>query len=146
MDNRTTALMKILNQQKALYESLEEKAGKLVESINGSASMDDLLRIMDEREAIIIKLDNGSREMADTVSKTGNENLLENEKVTGLKAELESLIKGVMQTDETAVRLLREAFTETQSGLAAMSSGHKTVSTYGKKGKPAFGKYFDRKF
>ncbi|MDP2815144.1 MAG: flagellar export chaperone FlgN [Rectinemataceae bacterium] len=146
MDKRTTALTRILNEQKALYESLAEKAGKLVEGINGGVSMDDLLRIMDEREAIIIQLDSGSREMRDTLSNASNETILEDEKVTGLKAELESLIKGVMQTDETAVQLLKEAFTETQSGLAAMSAGYKTVSAYGKKGKPAFAKYFDRKF
>lgn len=146
MDNRTTALLKMLNGQKALYERLAEKAGKLVESVNGAASMDDLLRIMDEREAIIIQLDSGYREMMDMVSGSESETLSEGDKVTALKTELESLIKGVMQTDETAVRLLKEAFTETQSGLAAMSAGYKTVSTYGKKGKPAFAKYFDRKF
>ncbi|MBF0293165.1 MAG: flagellar export chaperone FlgN [Nitrospinae bacterium] len=146
MDKRTTALLKILDEQKALYESLAQKAGKLVESINGGASMDDLLRIMDEREAIITSLDSGSKKMMDAISGAGNQAITEDEKVTGLKTELESLIKGVMQTDETAVRLLREAFTETQSGLAAMSTGHKTVSAYGKKGKPAFAKYFDRKF
>lgn len=146
MDDRTKALTALLKAQKVLYKSLAEKAGKLVEGINAGAPMDDLLRLISEREAIIKRLDSGYSEMRGMVSQSGNEALLEDEKVIALKTELESLIRGVMETDETAVRLLKDAFTETQSGLAAMSAGHKTISTYGKKGKPAFAKFFDRKF
>ncbi len=145
MDDRTKALTALLKAQKVLYKSLAEKAGKLVEGINAGAPMDDLLRLISEREAIIKRLDSGYGEMG-MVSQPGNETLLEDEKVVALKAELESLIRGVMETDETAVRLLKDAFTEAQSDLAAMSVGYKTVSAYGKKSKPAFAKYFDRKF
>jgi hypothetical protein len=146
MDERTKALRTLLKAQKALYESLAEKAEKLVKGINGGAPMDDLLRLMDEREAIIARLDSGYSEMRETVSQSGNEALMEDKKVIALRDELESLIKGVMETDETAAQLLKNAFTEAQSGLAAMSAGYKTVSTYGKQGKPAFAKFFDRKF
>lgn len=146
MDDRTKALTALLKAQKVLYKSLAEKAEKLVEGIHGGAPMDDLLRLISEREVIIKRLDSGYGEMRETVSQSGNEALLEDEKVIALKTEIESLIRGVMETDETAVRLLKDAFTEAQSDLSAMSAGHKTISTYGKKGKPAFAKYFDRKF
>lgn len=146
MNDRTKALMTLLKAQKVLYKSLKEKAEKLVEGMHGGAPMDEMLRLMDERQAIITRLDGGYSEMRDTVSQSGNEALLEGEEAQALKAELESLIRGIMETDETAVRLLKDAFTEAQSGLAAMSAGYKTISTYGKKGKPAFAKFFDRKF
>jgi flagellar biosynthesis/type III secretory pathway chaperone len=146
MDERTKALTKLLKAQKALYGSLAEKAVKLVESISAEAPMDDLLRLVDEREAIILQLDGGYSEIKEIVAQPGNETLLEDKKALALQNELESLIRGVMETDETAARLLRDTFTETQSGLTAMSTGHKTVSTYGKQGKSAFAKYFDRKF
>jgi len=146
MNTRTKALVKILKAQKSLYENLAGKAGNLVEAINAEAPMDDLLRIMDEREAIITRLNSGYSEIEATVSRPGTETLSEQSEVVALKAELDSLIKGVMETDEIAARLLTEAFTETQSGLTAMSTGHKTVSTYGKQGKSAYAKYFDRKF
>jgi flagellar biosynthesis/type III secretory pathway chaperone len=146
MNARTKAIAKLLKAQKSLCENLAGKAGNLVEAINAEAPMDDLLRIMDEREAIITRLNSGYIEIGETVSKPGNETLSEHPEVVALKAELNSLIKAVMETDEMAARLLTEAFTETQSGLTAMSTGHKTVSTYGKQGKSAFAKYVDRKF
>lgn len=146
MNERIKALSKLLKAQKSLYGSLAEKAGNIVEGINAGVPMDDLLRIMDEREAIITRLDSGYSEIGATVSKPGNETLSEHPDVVAIKAELESLIRGVMETDETAAQLLKEAFAETQSGLTAMSTGHKTVSTYGKQGKSAFAKYVDRKF
>lgn len=146
MNERTKALTKLLKAQKGLYRSLAEKAGNLVGGINAGVPMDDLLQIMDEREAIITRLNSGYSEIGETVSKPGNEALSEQSEVVTLKAELESLIRGVMETDEMAARLLKNAFTEAQSGLAAMSTGHKTISTYGKQGKSAFAKYFDRKF
>lgn len=146
MDERTKALTKLFKAQKTLYGSLAEKAVKLVESIHAGVPMDDLLRLVDEREAIILQLDGGYSEIKEIVAQPGNETLLEDKKALALQTELESLIRGVMETDEMATRLLRDAFTETQSGLAAMSTGHKTVSTYGKQGKSAFAKYFDRKF
>lgn len=146
MNERTKALTKLLKAQKSLYGSLAEKAGHLVKSINAGVPMDDLLRIMDEREDIIARLNSGYSEIGETVSSQGDETLSAHPEVAALKAELESLVKGVMETDEKAAQLLKDAFTETQSGLAAMSTGHKTVSTYGKQGKSAFAKYFDRKF
>lgn len=146
MNKRIAAFTELLKAQKSLYERLAKKAGDLVERINAGASMDDLLAIMDERESIIALIDSGYSKIEETRSKPGSENIERQPEVTALKAEVESLIKSVMQTDETAAGLLQSAFTEAQSGLTAMSAGHKTISTYGKQGKSAFAKYFDRKF
>ena len=146
MKDRIKALAELLKAQKGLYGSLAEKAGTLIEGINAGVPMDDLLRIMDEREAIMTRLNSGYSKIEETVSKPGNETLSKRPEVVALKAELDALITKVMGTDEIAARLLKDVFLETQNGLTAISTGHKTVSTYVKQGKSAYAKYFDRKF
>lgn len=146
MDKQKQTLEALFHQQQALCESLAEKAVTLVDGIKSDAPMETLLHIMEERSSIVDRLNTGDGKIRETLSLPGSERLLEDEGIKALKKGLETLLNDIMKVDGNAIQLLNEAFAEAQNDLSAISAGHKTVSAYGKQGKPMFAKFFDRRF
>lgn len=143
--NDIDKLCEKMNGQKELYESLLEISTALGRLIDENAQTAVMLPLLAGREGVIERLKEGDGEISAILNAPGAERLLENSRAAGLREAMVELVKSAMAADRKCMEKLEKIRDQVAAQMSAMRDGKRTITGYGRVGKPVFAKFIDLK-
>lgn len=137
-------LIENLMAQKELYSALLACSDKL----NGliASGSDEFAPLIEQRGAIMEKLESGDEKIGLLLSSPGARDLFEkNEQADKLRKEIVAIVEKVKESGSLLIESARKARGKTVDDLGSLRDGKKTVSGYGKTSKPVYAKFIDFK-
>jgi len=139
----TDRMIQTLADQKGLYEKLLELSGAIMSSL--SETPDEALAFMNEREKVLEQLKERDKLIAELVKTRDVETWMDTPEATKLKEGLTGLVKQNIETDKRLYNKITEAKTVTDNEMAELGKSWKTISGYGKSGRPVYARFIDFK-
>lgn len=143
--NDIDRLCESMDGQKELYESLLELSAALGRLIDEGAETAAMLPLLAGREGVIERLKEGDSAISAILNAPGAAALLEDGRAAKLRETMVELVKKAMAADRACMEKLEKIRDQVAAQMRTMRNGKKTITGYGRVGKPVYAKFIDLK-
>lgn len=143
--NKINSLIEMMAAQKSHYVKLLELSEALCARPDSQMDSAGLVEFLSEREILIEKIKSSDSQIERLLANHDSEKLLNHEQTSRLREEIIALVSNTMEADNKCMKLAEKAKGTVLKELGKLSNVKKTVSGYGKIGKPVYARFIDIK-